>query len=207
MKYECFSYSQIVKLAIGKSGRLILDVMIAITQFTFTISFMSMMASSLRDLISKAQWGNDVVIDPKNNYELGDTRYIWTYGVALCCVLSVLAWVRNIAVFSFTFLIANILLLAATIIICSYSIKNLVDNGIHTSAVAFNSGGVWTMVGFAVYVFEGIGILMPVMQASDCPEKFDGILIAAVSTLSVAYCIFGTLAYLAYGNMKEQIAT
>jgi amino acid permease len=166
-----------------------------------------MMAQSLRDIISKAQYGKDVVIDPANNYELGDTRYIWTYGIALCCILSVLAWVRNIAVFSFTFLIANILLLVSVIVISGYSTKNLIDNGISPTAEAFIPEGVWTMVGFAVYAFEGIGILMPVMQASDCPEKFDGILISAILTLSVAFCIFGTVTYLAFGNMKEQLAT
>ena len=70
-----------------------------------------------------------------------------------------------------------------------------------------NYKGMWRMVGFSIYVFEGIGILMPVMQACECPEKFDKILIAAVATLTTAFCTFGTLSYLAYGNMKQQMIT
>jgi hypothetical protein len=57
------------------------------------------------------------------------------------------------------------------------------------------------MVGFSFYVYEGIGILMPVMQACECPEKFDGILTKAIWLLTILYCFFSTLACLAWGKM------
>jgi len=181
--------------------------MIAITQYTFTITSIAFLTTSLRDVCSKASYGSDVVIESKSAYEVGDLRYIWTYGVVLVCLLSMLAWVRNIAVFSFTFLIANILLLSTVVIVCAYSTSKLITDGINESVEAINLKGVWTMLGFAVYVFEGIGILMPVMQACDCPEKFSDILNAALMTLCSAFAIFGTLSYLAFGNMKAQMAT
>ena len=59
------------------------------------------------------------------------------------------------------------------------------------------------MVGFSIYIYEGIGILMPVMQASECPEIYDKILIAAMVTLTAIYVVFGSMTYLAYGNMPE----
>lgn len=65
----------------------------------------------------------------------------------------------------------------------------------------------WSMLGYAIYAFEGVGILMPVMQACECPEKFDKILIAALATLTLAFVVYGTMSYLAFGNMKEQMVT
>ena len=59
------------------------------------------------------------------------------------------------------------------------------------------------MVGFSIYTYEGIGVLMPVMQACESPQKFEKILVAAVFTVTVVLSIYGVIAYLAYGEMKE----
>ena len=36
----------------------------------------------------------------------------------------------------------------------------------------YNANGFWIMVGFSIYTYEGIGVVMPVMQASAEPGKF-----------------------------------
>ena len=65
------------------------------------------------------------------------------------------------------------------------------------------------MVGFAAYNFEGIGIVMPVMQRTAVPEMFDKLLAAAIGTMFVTFVSFGTVCYLAYGSdmVNEQIVT
>ena len=98
-------------------------------------------------------------------------------------------------------------MLFTVVIISYYSIVKLAADGIGQGVVAINPKGMWSTMGFAVYLFEGIGILMPVMQACECPEIFDRILISAVGTLTMVFCFFCTLSYLAFGNMKEQIVT
>ena len=98
-------------------------------------------------------------------------------------------------------------MLLTVVIISYYSITKLVADGIGQGVVAVNTDGMWSTMGFAVFMFEGIGILMPVMQACECPEIFDKILIAAVFTLASTFCIFCTLSYLAFGYMKEQMVT
>ena len=57
------------------------------------------------------------------------------------------------------------------------------------------------MVGFAIYTFEGIGVLMPIMQASDCPGQFDSILVLALLTITVVFIVLGLAGYCAFGNM------
>ena len=95
---------------------------------------------------------------------------VWTYGVVIICINTMLAWVRNISSFSFTYQTANFLMLMCVIIVCSYSIVIINANGIEASVTSLNPVGMWSMVGFSIYVYEGIGILMPVMQASACPD-------------------------------------
>jgi amino acid permease len=57
-----------------------------------------------------------------------------------------------------------------------------------------------SMVGFSCYAFEGIGVVMPIMENCDCPEKFDKILFAAILTLTFFYVLFGEWCYLVIGD-------
>ena len=63
-----------------------------------------------------------------------------------------------------------------------------------------NGNEYWGMVGFSCYAFEGIGVVMPIMSACECPEKFDKILFYALLTLTVIYCFFGNFCYLVIGT-------
>ena len=118
-----------------------------------------------------------------------------------------LAWVRNISTFRFTFIFANALLLLSVIMVIVFSLIKISEEGFGPNIKPINFNGMWTMVGFSIYTYEGIGVLMPCMQACESPEKFEKILTAAVATVTVALSIYGTIAYLAYGEMKEQMVT
>jgi len=64
------------------------------------------------------------------------------------------------------------------------------------------------MVGFAFFMFEGIGCLMPVMKETKVPEKFSMITVAALTTLCTSYIIFSSLCYYAWGtNLNETVVT
>ena len=63
-------------------------------------------------------------------------------------------------------------------------------------------------LGFAIYSFEGIGIVMPVMHACDNPEKFNYIFVAAMITLTVIMVAFAELCYFTWGSsLKEPVVT
>jgi solute carrier family 36 (proton-coupled amino acid transporter) len=64
------------------------------------------------------------------------------------------------------------------------------------------------MVGFSCYAYEGIGVVLPIMQVCDCPEKFDKLLMYAFITLIIVYIGFGELCYITLGNtLNEQFIT
>jgi proton-coupled amino acid transporter len=56
------------------------------------------------------------------------------------------------------------------------------------------------MVGFSVYTFEGIGVVMPIMQTCSCPDKFPYIFTGAVTLLTLVYIVFGEICYYAFGS-------
>lgn len=101
--------------------------MIVATQFTFSMTQVAFIVSSLKDLT--CNWTYGATDFGKKTFEFGDLRHPWTYGVVVVSVLAILSLVRNIAFFSFTFLIANIMILASYVIIVSYSAKEIYDNG------------------------------------------------------------------------------
>ena len=54
-------------------------------------------------------------------------------------------------------------MLSAVFIISFYALKNIYEKGIAEEVNTYNPETMWSMVGFSIYTFEGIGILMPVM--------------------------------------------
>jgi len=63
------------------------------------------------------------------------------------------------------------------------------------------------MVGFVIYAYEGIGVVLPIMSQAEEPESFQRILVSAILSLTVIYMTFGNLCYLAYGDQTSIIIT
>ena len=154
----------------------------------------------MKDIVSAIIYGTSRDEYIGRPLEFGSPSNLWTWGVILLAILTLLSWVRNIANFSFTFLFANVMMFTVVICILVYSISHIWSEGLGDNLVMINTNNMWSTVGFAIYTYEGIGILMPVMQACECPEKFDKILSAAIITLTIAYITFGTICYFAFGQ-------
>ena len=94
-----------------------------------------------------------------------DMSNVWTYGVIIIVITALLSWVRNLEHFRFVFLFANILLLSTMIMIACYASGHLSANGIADNIVAINTknNSFLAFIGYSIYTFEGIGILMPCM--------------------------------------------
>ena len=137
---------------------------------------------------------------PKNRLGV-NLDSLWTYGVFYIALLASLACVRKITKFNFAFVFAVSCLMSSSFIVIYYSSIHIYHHGINKDVVAINPEGMWSMVGFSIFFYEGIGVLMPIMQTSECPEKFDKILVLAMITVTVLFISLGLAGYLAFGNM------
>ena len=60
------------------------------------------------------------------------------------------------------------------------------------------------MIGFAFFMFEGIGCLMPIMRETRKPEQLPLITTAAIVTLCTIYIFFSLLCYYTWGSDLTQ---
>ena len=63
-------------------------------------------------------------------------------------------------------------MLWATVVVAAYASNMLFTDGVGPGIEAYKPDGALTFLGMAIYSFEGIGVVMPIMHACECPEKF-----------------------------------
>lgn len=145
-----YSYSLVVEKAFGKKGRFVLDVMVSLTQFGFTLPGIIFIMKTFKNTI-------DALFDVDTN--------LWVYGLILICIYTPISWVRNIAHFSVTYLLGNLLILLAVLFVSVYCFMTLGrQDGIGEGIKFINENEYMGAVGMSIYCFEGIGIVMPIMH-------------------------------------------
>jgi solute carrier family 36 (proton-coupled amino acid transporter) len=114
--------------------------------------------------------------------------------------LTPIAWVRNIAKFSVTYAIGIFMQIITLIVVVIFCISLLKENGKGPDLVPIKNDTAAIMLGFSIYNFEGIGVVMPVMATSEQPKKLENIMVYAISTICVVYIFFCTITYVTYGS-------
>ena len=102
-----FSYPLVVQKVLGKRSRVILEICIALTQFSFAISHVTFLIESCKSTV-------DILFAV-------ESKLVY-YAIVVCIVYSLLSWVRNLAKFSFTFIIGNLLIVVAVIYVTAYAV-------------------------------------------------------------------------------------
>lgn len=64
----------------------------------------------------------------------------------------------------------------------------------------FNSQLFPDAIGFAVYTFEGIGVILPIMEVTENKDNYYKILCVTISLLAVFYVVWTELMVVAWGN-------
>ena len=83
----------------------------------------------------------------------------------LIIIYAPLAWVRKLQYFSFGYIFGNIMILFTVAVISSYCVSLLAKDGpMNDAFVPVNTNKMWDMIGFSFYCFEGIGVVLPIMD-------------------------------------------
>ena len=78
-------------------------------------------------------------------------------------IFSLLCWIRKIEKLNFTHIFADIMIVITLLTVFSFAGAEISKNGSKLDGVAFfNTHTFADAIGFAVYSYEGIGIIMPV---------------------------------------------
>lgn len=123
----------------------------------------------------------------------------------LCFVVYVpLCLIRKIEKFAWTHLVADGLIMLTTIVILVYASMHLSDKGWLGPGPLINSSTWLTMIGSAVYSYEGIGVILPLLEVTEKPELYPKILTYVLVTVMLLYVGFGEFCLSVYGNEIEK---
>jgi solute carrier family 36 (proton-coupled amino acid transporter) len=108
--------------------------------------------------------------------------------------------VRKIEKFAWTHLLADALILLTTVVILVYALIHLSKKGWGEGVELINSQTWLTMIGSAVYSYEGIGVILPLLEVTEKPEQYPKILTYVLVTVMVLYVSFGQFCLFVYGD-------
>lgn len=93
---------------------------------------------------------------------------LYVFGILCFLVYTPLCWVRKIEKFNATHIFADALIVITAIIVIIYTIKYAVDqHGLGPGLEVLNKSTFLNIIGFSVYAYEGIGIILPCMDITE----------------------------------------
>ena len=112
-------------------------------------------------------------------------------------------YVRKIEKFAFCHIIADVSILIGVTTISIYAAIHLAEHGSQIEDTQLiNPETCLSFIGMIAYVFEGIGIIIPVMETTSRPDLYPFILVLMIVCLTWFYMFFGNFTYFVYGKTK-----
>ncbi|KAI7864925.1 transmembrane amino acid transporter protein-domain-containing protein [Spinellus fusiger] len=134
--------------------------------------------------------------------------------LSVTLLLVPLVLIRNIAKLSPTALLSDVLIIAGLLIVVGYDLQTIFSSasvGFSPSTVGpdinwwFNPAECSVFIGTAVYSFEGIGLIIPIRDSMQSPEKFPKVLSFVMALVASVLCLIGALGYIAFGSDVETV--
>ena len=92
------------------------------------------------------------------------------------------------------------LIFVTSITILIFASIKVSDKGWGQGTELVNNSTWLSMIGSAVYAYEGIGTILPILDVTERPEIFQKLLSLVLATVFILYTFFGTYCYFVYGN-------
>ena len=111
-----------------------------------------------------------------------------------------LVMVRKIEVFAVTHVFADAMIIISMITIFVFAGLDLGDKGLNMSNIK-PVGEYWAdAIGFSVYTYEGIGVILPIREVTANKDIYFKLLCLTVTMIALLYVLFGEFTMMAWGN-------
>ena len=134
----------------------------------------------------------------------------WWFLLICCAIYIPLVMVRKIDIFAATHIFGDIMIIVTVIVICIYAGINVSDKGWDTKGVVFLNGALWPEpIGFSVYAFEGIGVILPIMEITENKKDYFKVLVVTCCVIGLIYVGFAEYCVFGFGanNLTEPLIT
>lgn len=196
---EISSFGDLGFTICGSAGRLVVDIMIILSQAGFCVGYLIFIANTLVNLFNSS---SSQSLTSQIMGLSAKSFYIWTcfpFQLGLNSIPS-LTQLAPLSIF------ADIVDLGAMGVVMVEDVLLIIRNRPEVRAFGGLSVFFYGM-GVAVYAFEGIGMVLPIESETREKEKFGRILGLSMAFISLLYGSFGVLGYFAFGNETKDIIT
>eukprot|EP00915_Cephaloidophora_sp_WS-2016_P003936 GHVH01005327.1.p1 GENE.GHVH01005327.1~~GHVH01005327.1.p1 ORF type:complete len:731 (+),score=77.14 GHVH01005327.1:42-2234(+) len=198
-KHPPHSFGSLGRAALGKVGNAMVNLSVFMSQLGFCCVYSVFMAKNIEDIISSA------------------TGFHIASGVITCALIPILipmSWIRKLKNLAPAILLANVFVSTASVTIIFIAIGIVALSGPSPGFSSWSNilcnGSTWPLtLGFTLYAWEGIGLVIPIKN-SLIPSESNGpryakTLSKTMFGILVLYLSFGGLLFLTYGESVNQV--
>ncbi|KAI9497885.1 transmembrane amino acid transporter protein-domain-containing protein [Zychaea mexicana] len=184
------SYGDMAGKLYGRVCRYFVQFFLVISQMGFVASYLMFVSQNI-NLIAEALSNCDPPFESK--------YWIW---IAVAFVIPI-CWVRKLARLSWCAIIADVFILFGIICCLYYTGSHIQENGVGPNIASVNQRDFGLMIGTAVFSFEGIGMVVSIIESMKKPEKFPMVLNIGMLIITTIFILIGAIGYIAYGENIE----
>lgn len=191
------TYGQLAELALGRTGRRLVNFSLLTSQMGFSCAYLIYVANTVRQVV-------ETYTDCR--VRVSSLALVWAQMV-FCVPIS---WVRHIRYFAMSNLFADLLILFGLIYILSYCCWKLNGRGNILSKIEYlNWNSFPLFLGTSVYAFEGIGLVLPLYDSvhPKTRPKFQFYLFSTITSVLIFFMVFASVGYMTFGDDLEPAIT
>ncbi|KAI8644026.1 transmembrane amino acid transporter protein-domain-containing protein [Parasitella parasitica] len=183
-------YGAVAESLYGPYLRHLIQFFLCVSQMGFVASYMIFISENI-----------GIVVDTINNCvaPFDSKYYIWIILVAIIPF----CWVRKIAKLSYLAIVADIFIAFGLICVLYFCSSQIATHGPGKHIIMVNRSDFGLMLGTAVFSFEGIGMVLPIVESMKEPKKFPAVLTLGLIICLVIFTLIGTIGYVAYGDATQ----
>ncbi|KAJ2160905.1 hypothetical protein GGF46_001890 [Coemansia sp. RSA 552] len=185
------SYGDLALKLYGKPLKYCVLVSIVLAQLGFCCAYVIFVATNMQDL-----WNTLT----KCQYQLSTETWI----LIQLMIYVPLSFVRKIKKFASLSMVGNLFILLGLGYLFLYDFWSIITKG-PADVVQFNPSKFPLLVGTAAFSYEGISLVIPIVESMEHKEKFGTVLTASLIICAGLFVFIGALSYTAFGSDVEAV--
>ena len=186
------SYSEIGQICYGTPGKTLVNITLMFTQLGYPIAFLYFVIENFYDLF-QTEFG----------FVWADRNVIAAFWFV---VFASLAYVRKLAIFARTHVFADAMIMLMLAVVIIYGLQLVYVRGALFKEVPFfNPHQYSDSLGFSVFAYEGIGLILPVQDITADKKKYPFVINMVLVSMAIIFISFGLMCTLSYGNDQTPI--
>ncbi|CEP17914.1 hypothetical protein [Parasitella parasitica] len=183
-------YGAVAESLYGPYLRHLIQFFLCVSQMGFVASYMIFISENIGIVVDTI---NDCAAPFDSKY------YIW---IILFAIIP-FCWVRKIAKLSYLAIVADIFIAFGLVCVLYFCSSQIATHGVGKNIILVNRNDFGLMLGTAVFSFEGIGMVLPIVEGMKEPKKFPAVLTLGLIICLVVFTLIGTIGYVAYGDVTQ----